>query len=277
MKLKPAVSYQGSKTRLAEDIINTIDPPEGYPFYDLCCGNGSISIELIRRGVRPNRITMVDSSPWGNVWNLIGKGEFSIRKLSWWLGQIPDDKRQVKGFMEELSQQDATVDTPYVFLLLQAASFGSKAIWREGKVWKNTSFRSYWEPTPTSSRRYPVNPMMPMPDTLRKRMGVIAEKMEGVSGLCSYIEDLVPRRAVVYIDPPYENTTNYGDEVKDVVKYATNVAGYGNTVYVSESGPLPQSDEAYMLKGKRDKGGISGRRKKKNEEWLSVYHTKVLL
>lgn len=40
--MKPPVSYQGGKVRLASRILDTINPSQ--PFYDLCCGSGAISI-----------------------------------------------------------------------------------------------------------------------------------------------------------------------------------------------------------------------------------------
>ena len=58
----------------------------------------------------------------------------------------------------------------YDYLLLQAGAFGSKWIGIEGNKWTNNTFRSYWLPTETSNRKSPVNPMMPLPNTLYERV-----------------------------------------------------------------------------------------------------------
>jgi len=68
-KLEIPCSYQGGKQRLAKQIVdiifneNNID--NDTKFYDLCCGSGAISIELMNRGIKPDKINMVDLSPWG--------------------------------------------------------------------------------------------------------------------------------------------------------------------------------------------------------------------
>ncbi|MEQ2561290.1 DNA adenine methylase [Sutterella wadsworthensis] len=62
--LLPPTSYQGGKQRLSKNIVdiilkdnkNNID----YKIYDLCCGSGAISLELINRGINPEKIVMCD-------------------------------------------------------------------------------------------------------------------------------------------------------------------------------------------------------------------------
>ena len=41
---------------------------------DLCCGTGTISLELISRGVNPENIVMLDKSSWGLFWNKVAHG-----------------------------------------------------------------------------------------------------------------------------------------------------------------------------------------------------------
>lgn len=274
--MKPPVSYQGSKTRIADKIIDVIMPFEDAPFFDMCCGNGSISICLVDSGIiGAEYITMVDAGPWGRVWDLVGGGHFSLESLKWWLNKIPSKKEHIKEFMEDLSRQSAEIDTPYVFLLLQASSFGGKAIWKDGDRWINCSFRNYWEPTRTSSRRYPVNPMMPMPATLFKRMDVICQKMLGIHGLHEQVENIKPTNAVVYIDPPYANTTEYGHVINNVTEYAIELSYRNNEVFVSEGKPL--CPDAVRISSPRSKGGISGERKSKNEEWVTYFSSTILM
>ena len=71
---------------------------------------------------------------------------------------MPTDPRGIKGFLEELSRQPASIDLRQVFTLLQAGSVGGKTIWIADDRWRNTTFRSYWEPTATSSGRFACKP-----------------------------------------------------------------------------------------------------------------------
>jgi hypothetical protein len=200
------------------------------------------------------------------VWRLVGLGEFDVGRFEALCGQIPKDKSLVKGHMEELSRQPAHIDTPYVFVLLQAASFGSKAIWIEGDRWTNCSFRSYWMPTATSNRRSPVNPMMPMTETLLERVVVLCERMRGVTGHHLDVRDFVPGPGVVYIDPPYRGTTAYGHDF-DCPAYVRSLS---NRCFVSEG--VPVSEKHFLISEGRDKGGISGEKTvRPNQEWLSVF------
>jgi site-specific DNA-adenine methylase len=264
-------SYQGGKQRLAKEIVNIIFN-ENYidnntKFYDLCCGSGSVSIELINRGIKPNNITMLDASPWGLFWESIGNLDFDIDRFREYITDIPKDVAQIQSHIKSLYKQPANIDTVYKFLLLQASSFGSKAIWLKNKTeWCTSSFRNYWLPTETSSRRSPVNPMMPMPKTLFERVKKISEQMVGIKGLYYDIRELTSfdDNSIIYIDPPYQNTSGYGY----TFDLHTYIKDFKNKLYISEG--FKFSENAHLMSGKRDKGGISGDRKVRNEEWLNV-------
>jgi site-specific DNA-adenine methylase len=216
-KLFAPIAYQGGKNRIAEKILNRINPSDDSTFYDLCCGSGSISIELANRGFPVKNIYMLDKGPWGLFWRMIGDGTFDLNKFREIIDRIPKNSHEIKQYAELLSKQPADQDTVYVFLILQSCSFGGKAIWIENNTWKNCSFRNYWIPTETSNRRSPVNPMMPMPETLFKRVFYISRKMKSVNGYNMDIDNFIPNdgvvyKSVVYIDPPYNNTTCYGHD-----------------------------------------------------------------
>jgi site-specific DNA-adenine methylase len=263
-KLTTPVAYQGGKQRLASKIIDIINP-DGRIFYDLCCGSGAISIELLNRGHERTKIHMLDSSPWGMVWKHIGDGTFDIDRFEQLCREVPEDRTKIQGHIKELSRQPASIDTPYVFLLLQATSFGGKSIWIKDNKWMNCSFRSYWLPTATSNRRSPVLAMHPEPPAMIERMKFVVENMKGINGYCCDITSLsIEDNSIVYVDPPYRNTTSYGYDF-DVVEYVKKI---GKKCYVSEGVAL--SSESYLLNAKMAKGGISGERKKFHEEWLSI-------
>jgi len=265
------VGYQGAKHRIADAILDKIDLEGVDNFFDLCCGGGSVSLALLRRGFPPGRITMVDRGPWGRVWAEIGAGTFSLDRFECLCRAIPPEPRRIDGHLREIARLPiADNDLAYTFLLLQAGSFGGKAIWTEGDRWRNWTARSYWEPTATSSRRSPVNPMMPMPATILDRLRQIVPAMRGVRGMCADVATVRPgARDVVYLDPPYGGTTAYGHTI-DATAFAKASAG---RVYVSEG--LPLTDEAVFISAGRSKGGISGDRKvSANEEWLSLFAPK---
>jgi site-specific DNA-adenine methylase len=257
------VTYQGGKTRIAAAIADHIVVGSG-PFVDVCCGSGAVSLELRSRGLPVEQIWMVDKGPWGRVWQMIGAGEFNLETFEDYCNRVPSDLTKVAGFMRELSQQSASVDTAYVYLLLQAASFGGKALWIERDRWANTSFRSYWLPTATSSRRSPVNPMMPMPSTILSRLRVVCEAMLGCKGFyCDATDVTIPVDATVYVDPPYDNTTGYGHRLNLKALMARHPC------YVSEGRSV--GERSVCLSAGRSKGGITGTREvAANAEWLTL-------
>lgn len=274
----PPCSYQGGKQRVSKEIVDYIfDTTVIYSdtkFFDLCSGSGVITLELISRGIKPENITMLDKSSWGVFWKAVGDGYFSYEKFLEYANKVPRDKSKIQEHIKHLSTQNADIDECYKYILLQASSFGGKQIWNENGIWKNTSFRDYWQPTATSKRRSPVNPMQPMIDILCERVKIITEKCVGVTCLHTDIYDvlsLVPtENCVVYIDPPYSNTTGYGFdfELNDFLSELFNKTL--SPIFVSEKEAI-SSDEAIRLNFNGAKGGISGNKKGKNEEWLNVF------
>jgi len=279
-KLTIPCAYQGGKQRIAKQVVDIIlqyinndnNNSGNIKFYDMCCGSGAISIELVNQSFNPDNIIMVDASPWGLFWRQIGDETFSMDIFKYWIDSVPKDISKIQEYIKELSKNlihKTQLDISYIFLLLQASSFGSKSIWIKNNKWRNTSFRNYWLPTETSSRRSPVNPMMPMPNTLYQRVQELSFGMEGVKGYYGDCNDMhIENNSIIYIDPPYDKTTKYGfefDYMKFIEKYKNN-----NIILLSEG--IVLSDNNYNLTDRRSKGGISGERKKKaNEEWLNVF------
>lgn len=268
--LSVPVAYQGGKHRLAGSIVDIIKPGSE-PFWDLCCGSGAVSIEVINRGKPVSEVFMLDKAEWGAFWRSVGKGTFDLAQFEEVILSIPEDKNEIQGHLKGLACLPSTHLTSYIYLVLQAGSFGGKAIWSSNNTWRNTSFRSYWLPTKTSSRRYPVNPMMPMPTELLRRVRLIVERLRGVVGFYDDIrEAVIPPNSLVYIDPPYAGTTSYGHDF-DLTNYIRSYLPKKCDVWISESMPL--SKEAILLSTGRHKGGISGTRTKPNEEWISYIRT----
>ena len=274
--LKPMFAYQGGKTKLASKIYNEITSRVGkdITFVDVCCGGGSVSIDFINSGLHPENIYMFDSGAIGAFWQQVSEGTFDLEYFEYLIHKIPSDLENVKGFMGDLSK----IEYNYVgeviseYLLLQASAFGGKQIYDLGTKFSNTSFRNYWKPTETSSRRSPVNPMMPMPNTLLSRVKQVVSEMQPIKATHTYAEYIdfskikTDRDLVVYIDPPYKGTTGYKDTI-DLYTVIDKAKGVGAKVFVSEYYNL--SDDFIVLSD-TTKGGISGSRKGNMVEYLSV-------
>ena len=269
-------TYQGGKQRVAVQIVDILleaAPGPNSRFYDLCCGSGAVSIELVNRGVDPSRITMLDLSSWGSFWSAIGSCTFNMDAFDQLLAELPTDKREIKAHMSALSALPVREYEVELYPVLQACSFGGKQIWRNGERWANAFFRDYWEPTATSIRRSPANPMQPSPTELRRRVDALVNGMRGVNCLNTDIMmvlgDPFPSDAVVYVDPPYQGTTGYAFGF-DIISFAAGFREVNRApLFVSEG--IPLTDDALMLTFGGANGGISGMRKGKHQEWLSRF------
>lgn len=279
-------SYQGGKQRLAKQIVdifykeNNIN--DDTKFFDLCCGSGAISLELINRGFNPNNITMIDNGCFGQFWQDIANGEFDLDIFKREIENLPN-LENIQSYLKKLSDLPVDEDKMvYHYLLLQAGAFGSKQIWIENNKWKNNTFRSYWLPTETSNRRSPVNPMMPMPDTLYNRVESIVKQLSGsIIASRESVFDAVYRideerdkgnkNIIIYIDPPYANTTGY-KETFDIYSLEGQIWST-SPIYISEGYKMQGASESYLLSVGRTKGNISGEAKKKpTEEWLNRFN-----
>ena len=279
-------SYQGGKQRLAKQIVdifykeNNIN--DDTKFFDLCCGSGAISLELVNRGFNPNNITMIDNGCFGQFWQDIANGEFDLDIFKREIENLPS-LENIQSYLKKLSDLPVDEDKMvYHYLLLQAGAFGSKQIWIENNRWKNNTFRSYWLPTETSNRRSPVNPMMPMPNTLYNRVEAIVEQLSGsIIASRESVFDAVYRideernkgnkNIIIYIDPPYANTTGY-KETFDIYSLEGQIWST-SPIYISEGYKMQGASESYLLSVGRTKGNISGEAKKKpTEEWLNRFN-----
>lgn len=275
-KLRVPCAYQGGKQRVAAQIVDLLIEEASNSdtiFYDLCCGSAAISIELINRGIDPSRIFMLDQSSWGAFWSAIGSGSFNMDLFDHFLSTLPNDKRKFKEHLSALSAFPIIDNEVEIYPLLQACSFGGKQIWRNGQYWANACFRDYWEPTATSIRRSPANPMQPSATELRRRIYALVKGMKGVNcfndDIMTLLDNPLPINAVVYVDPPYKSTTKYAFSF-DLELFIKRFCEINKApLFISEGGPL--SDNAVMLNFLGANGGISGTRKLKHQEWVSRF------
>lgn len=275
-QLRVPCCYQGGKQRISSQIADKLlavypNDNERTHFYDLCCGSGAVTIELLNRGIKTDQITMLDASSWGTFWKAIGEGSFNLESFKNELDQIPEDKREVKAYMTKLSAKGPEENEQYIYPILQSCSFGGKQIWLNNGKWSNAFFRDYWEPTKNSVRKSPANPMQPSPDTLYRRVRELVYRCKGITCLKENIMDFasskIHKQSVVYVDPPYQGTTSYGFDF-DLNSFIGTFKETNNApLFVSEG--IPLSDHAEELVFGGAKGGISGNKPKKHREWLT--------
>lgn len=137
----------------------------------------------------------------------------------------------------------------------------------------NACFRDYWEPTATSIRRSPANPMQPSVNEFRRRIDALVNGMKGVTCLnmdiMRVLSEPLPRDAVVYVDPPYKSTTRYAFDF-DITSFIKRFLEVNQApLFISEG--IGLNDDALMLTFGGAKGGISGSKKGKHQEWLSRF------
>jgi hypothetical protein len=222
---------------------------------------------------------MIDINIFGLFYEYVSKNKFDLNIFKEEIDKLPD-KEYIQLYLKQLS--DLPIDEEklvYQYLLLQAGSFGSKQIYIKDNKWKNNTFRNYWQPTKSSNRKSPVNPMMPMPDTLFERVENIVNKLSGK--IVAYNDDIfnilnifsnLDNNVIIYIDPPYSNTTKYKDsfDVYELIDKLKNINDF--TIYISEGVELNNAKNTYLLSRGRTKGNISGNvTKKPVEEWLNKF------
>lgn len=260
---------------MARQIVDELLKKSGREshFYDLCCGSGAISIELISRGISSDKVVMLDCSSWGEFWRKISIGLFDFDFFETLLREIPKEKKKIKKFITELSKSPIGEHEAEIFLVLQANSFGGKQIWLEDKNWRNPSFRDYWEPTSTSIRRSPANPMQPSPTELFDRVLLLSQKMKGVKVIREDISVVLShefsKSSIAYVDPPYQGTTSYGFDF-DLQEFVKAFKAVNDCPLVVSEGKQISSC-AMKLEFGGAKGGISGNKPRKHEEWLNFF------
>ena len=216
---------------------------------------------------------MLDASSWGTFWKAIGEGDFNLAVFEEELNRIPKDKQQIKAYMSALANKTFEGDERYIYPILQSCSFGGKQIWLSNGKWSNAFFRDYWEPTASSIRKSPANPMQPSPETLYKRVRELVNCCKGVTCLKSNIMDFADRKisgqSVVYVDPPYQGTTSYGFDF-DLKEFIASFKEANDApLFVSEGIPLADNSEELIFGGA--KGGISGNKVRKHREWITQF------
>lgn len=267
--LEAPITYQGGKKRIAEKIVDIIEFEEGgyfkkgSVFNDFCSGSGAITLEVFNRYGKDVNINMYDVAPMIDFYKMCLGGTFCLDKFKSEIDSIPKDKSLIRDYLKELNKSDFTI---YKYLILQSGSFGGKQIsfeiFENNYKFKNNTFRNYWMPTETSNRRSPVNPMMPMPETLYDNVSKVVVGLKSATNIKTHKVDLNVNLkyedGINYIDPPYEDTSKYSTTINNEIFYKKF-----EKIYISEYKKL--SDDYYMV-NESSKGGINGKSKIKNRQ-----------
>lgn len=273
--MKTICGYKGSKRKFAAQIVDRILSLEPSHVYDVCCGSGAITIELVNRGYDPRCITMIDAGPWGFVWQTVGDGDLDVEYVKRMLTEdLPDNPRDVASWVEQdIALQEPS---PERFIVLQAASFGATPVWWDGEQWRrgdasaNRRYkaRSYWEPKPDSKEKKPRGTIF-TPDKVAAQTAEVANALFGVDGRCCRAESVEFRDGVIYIDPPYASFTGYGVDID----WRSIVERTSLPVLVSEGEVVEGASKSWELSKKRKAASLTGRATSDaGGEWLHAFH-----
>lgn len=260
---------------------------------ELCCGTASVSLwalaglkpltgfmgskradaprlcEMLLGGVMPDRVILVDSGPWGDVWRTLssGVGRFEVATLL----RMWDERGRLPDVWPDLlypPRADAA-ERAAQYLCLQARSASCVPVW-----WSSDARR--WE-SPSGSpsgvcalAKRSKGGRQAGPARGLVRIETLAERVDALAAIdWSRVEVItedvgavrpVPG-SVVYLDPPYEGAPRYASLCprSEVLRVAKWHAAAADLVVVSEGEPLP-------LHGWRSERLRAG----SDREWLSI-------
>ena len=231
------------------------------PFLELCCGGAAVSLELISRGKPPELITLVDAGPWGLFWKAIGEGWFDISLFHAFLEDIPNDTSEVPDWMGDRAREPCSpCDVPYLFPLLQSASFGGVPVGYDAasSAWVK---KGTWAMEGSNVNYKTLLPVV------ARRIERLAVHMRGVSVTCGAVEDVcVDAGAVAYFDPPYKGTAGYAHSTDTFSIISRTCA----PVYVSERVPLNPGARKIVS---RARSGLNSLNERDDSEYLSLFNS----
>jgi len=254
---RPLLPYQGGKWRYRHSLVGLLD-------------------QLGFSGT-PKAVTLFDPGPWGAVMGVVldPRGRLGVIDQLTILSHL--DARTVYDELQGKQVPDDAITFTSEYLFLQRLSFSGKAVGiRDGRWWSPGFNVSSAYGLAGTERFGPVKPMIPGLIRVLIGYGETLGTNATVSSLRAGAgdpDDEVPRRTLVYIDPPYADTTSYPNGTlsrREVVSLALGWRGAGATVLVSEAEALPALVEAgwsqlQLYAGRKDTSPFRG----KQEEWVT--------
>lgn len=215
-----------------------------------------------------------DAGPWGTTWSAL-MGPDRHRTIAELVSLARKDPRTV----HETLAYACTPDVPWLYaaqhLFLQRTTFSGKAVGDAGGIWRSPGFsKTTGYGTPSTERFGAVKPQVP---GLVRRLRAFpwwalhGDTRRGDAGEL----DIPSGRVLVYLDPPYEQTTGYPGVAMprgSVVELALSWAATGATVVVSEGGPVPELARSgwYTRCMRPPRGHDRSPFKAKGGEWVTV-------
>jgi len=224
----------------------------------------------------PSRVVLTDPGPWGRTLNVVldrkGRAEVLQQLIEIEATEDPQDAfNRLQG--APIPADDATFAAQHLFL--QRLAFSGKAVGTtaDGR-WSSPGFNptsAYG--TPATSRFGKVNPMIPSLIRMLKGMDQhmhAAPLVEVRQQAASPPGGVITHPTLVYLDPPYAESTRYPDgemSREEVAELATRWAYTGAAVMVSEQHPLPLTrwHRQKLYRGRRDSSPFRG----KQAEWVT--------
>lgn len=191
--------YQGSKNRVAEQIVAALPPAEN--FVDLFFGGGAVTHAAMLSGKYANFLAN-DLRKTPQAWNRCAEGD--IGDLDRFVGREEfmetDDMliKMVWSFGADCRTYACSGINETIFRLVMGSNFEERySAWR--RLLKEIQGRE--------GNLYTVRPAC----TLRWLLSLKGNRQVTPSNL-DYREVPIPENSVVYCDPPYEGTTGYGNK-----------------------------------------------------------------
>lgn len=222
-RARPPLAYQGGKRGYADAILAAMG---------------------IQPGGWRGDVVLVEPGPWGEAWEHwrqpSGRAD-TIERLRAWAEEDPRalwERLRAAPVPAEVGERVAT------WAVLQFWSFARKPVLPQGARWRTHGAGNIWEPTEWRDRHGNVGsrPASLLPQVAA---GLAAlPSLSRVTVLRCRAEDVPPMLgAVVYLDPPYSQTTCcYGHDLPrpEVLALAERWSRAGaSLVAISEASPLP--------------------------------------
>jgi len=224
-RAKPPIGYQGGKRGYAGATLQALG---------LAPGQGG------REGWR---VVLVEAGPWAEAWALWRTAEGrrdTCERMRAWAGEDP---RRLWERLRAAPVPEARAERVAVWAVLQWWNVACKPAGVAGATWANVSFNaSVTEPSEWRDFRGDVGirPASLLPD-LGARIAALPDlsRVEVLHADARAVEPIPD--ALVYIDPPYLDTTGYGATLPrpDLLALAARWQAAGCVVAVSEAEPLP--------------------------------------
>lgn len=191
----------------------------------------------------PIEVYLSDIGPWGAVWQALPCDEARALIIARLKHLNESDPFLLYDLIHGGEVPECLVDYVTEYLFLQRLTFNGKAVSDAGGVWKSPGFNKVSAYGQEAYGKFgEIKPMLPC---LIRRLEEFdwAKTEKWFAGRCPAGKTPAPinERTVVYLDPPYEETTKYpcGSLTRqEVISLARKWSDRGAFVVVSEGKPL---------------------------------------